>query len=258
MKARRLLPALSAMIADPLRRRKGTAFVSLLLNACYIVYLTAVAAAHSSAWYGTLAGYYISVWLIRGGISFATHRAEKNEQDPVRLARKNTLNFLFVGCALPLLGGVMAAAVIQMAIGSYPDSTGVSNIVINAIFAAVKLTSALVQFVRARTVCPRPPAAHPVARAMRILGMISALMSLLSLAVSIVAVCANGYTMWELICSFGGAVCGATLASGAYMIALSAKEWTRKTYFSFSGWQPRREGIYSNVKLKRSKKPRSI
>lgn len=68
----------------------------------------------------------------------------------MRLARKNTLNFLFVGCALPLLGGVMAAAVIQMAIGSYPDSTGVSNIVINAIFAAVKLTSALVQFVRAR------------------------------------------------------------------------------------------------------------
>lgn len=49
MKARRLLPALSAIIADPLRRRKGTAFVSLLLNACYIVYLTAVAAAHSSA-----------------------------------------------------------------------------------------------------------------------------------------------------------------------------------------------------------------
>lgn len=77
MKARRLLPALSAMIADPLRRRKGTAFVSLLLNACYIVYLTAVAAAHSSAWYGTLAGYFISVWLIRGGISFATHRAKK-------------------------------------------------------------------------------------------------------------------------------------------------------------------------------------
>lgn len=150
MKARRLLPALSAMIADPLRRRKGTAFVSLLLNACYIVYLTAVAAAHSSAWYGTLAGYYISVWLIRGGISLATHRAEKNEQDSVRLARKNTLNFLFVGCALPLLGGVMAAAVIQMAIGSYPDSTGISNIVINAVLAAAKLTSALVQFVRAR------------------------------------------------------------------------------------------------------------
>lgn len=251
MKARRLLPALSAMIADPLRRRKGTAFVSLHLNACYIVYLTAVAAAHSSAWYGTLAGYYISVWLIRGGISFATHRAEKNEQDPVRLARKNTLNFLFVGCALPLLGGVMAAAVIQMAIGSYPDSTGISNIVINAVLAAAKLTSALVQFVR-------PPAAHPVARAMRILGMISALMSLLSLAVSIVAVCANGYTMWELICAFGGAVCGATLASGAYMIALAAKEWKRKTYFSFPGWRPRSEGIYSSVKLKSSKKPRSI
>ena len=163
MKARRLLPALSAMIADPLRRRKGTAFVSLLLNACYIVYLTAVAAAHSSAWYGTL---------IRGGISFATHRAEKNEQDSVRLARKNTLNFLFVGCALPFLGGVMAAAVIQMAIGSYPDSTGISNIVINAVFAAAKLTSALVQSVRARLM------PHPVARAMRILGMISALMSL--------------------------------------------------------------------------------
>ena len=252
MKTRRLLPALSAMIADPLRRRKGTAFVSLLLNACYIVYLTAVAAAHSSAWYGTLAGYYISVWLIRGGISFATHRAEKNEQDSVRLARKNTLNFLFVGCALPFLGGVMAAAVIQMAIGSYPDSTGISNIVINAVFAAAKLTSALVQFVRARLM------PHPVARAMRILGMISALMSLLSLAVSIVAVCANGYTMWELICAFGGAVCGATLASGAYMIALAAKEWKRKTYFFFSGWQPRREGIYSNVKLKSSKKPRSI
>lgn len=88
--------------------------------------------------------------------------------------------------------------------------------------------------------------------------MISALMSLLSLAVSIVAVCANGYTMWELICAFGGAVCGATLASGAYIIALAAKEWKRKTYFSLTDRQPRRAGIYSSVKLKSSKKPRSI
>ena len=157
MKTHRLPHIISAMVANPLRRRKGLTFISLLFNACYIAYLTVIAVFYRSTRYGTLVGYYLSVWLIQGGVSLSTHHAEQKEHAPLLLARKITLNFLFVGCALPLLGGVMSAAIIQMAIGSYPDSVGVWNIVINAVVALAKLSSALIQLIRARLI------PHPVA-----------------------------------------------------------------------------------------------
>lgn len=219
------VPWLKPLICDPLSRGKMTTALSLLVNACYNAYLIVISIVYDSVWYGTLAGYYLSVWLIRGGVSLAAARAERRIKDPVLLARRNTLNFLLVGCALPFLGGVLSAAVIQMAIGAYPDGMSVLNVVINALFALVKLTSALLQLVRARLV------SHPVARAMRLMGLISALMSMLSLVVSIVAVYANGYTMWELVSAFGGVVCGVVIGTGGYMIAAACREWKTKRYF---------------------------
>ena len=47
-------------------------------------------------------------------------------------------------------GGVIAAPAVQMSIGLYPHGGGIRDIVINAVFAAVKCTSAIVQAVRAR------------------------------------------------------------------------------------------------------------
>ena len=62
-------------------------------------------------------------------------------------------------CAIALMsaGGAIAAPIIQMAVGSYPRSGGISNIVINAVFAFVKCVSAIARLMRAAAHISRLP-----------------------------------------------------------------------------------------------------
>lgn len=217
---------LAATLSDPLYRGKLITTLSLLGNAGYLAYLVGMAAVFRSEWYGALVGYYAAIWLIRGVIFLLARRFEKRTTAPAALARKNTLLFLACGCTLPVLGGVMVAPIIQMAIGAYPSGGGVLNVIVNAVYALAKLLSALIQLARAR-ILP-----HPAVRALRILGLISAMMSLLSLEVAIIIAFAHGYTMWQWVAGFGGIVSSITTLTGIYMIARGAAELKKQTYFT--------------------------
>ena len=117
------------------------------------------------------------------------------------------------GLALILAAGISIASIIQMAIGAYPASVGgIAHVVINALFAVVKNTSAVVQCVRAASF------RDPVTRTLRNFSLAAAFMSLLSVEISVIATFANGYSMWEYVTVLGALVCGTTFIIGAVVV----------------------------------------
>ena len=109
-----------------------------------------------------------------------------------------------------------------MSIGAYPHSGGISDVVINAVFAIVKMTSAVVQLVRAAGF------RDPVAQALRNVSLVSAMMSLLTLQISVIIAFAHGYSMWQYVTGLGVIVSSTTIAAGVAMTAKNVVALTRR------------------------------
>lgn len=181
----------------------------LAVNIVYVAYLVWMAVAYGSDWYGALAGYYAWLVIARSGILAAERTAGKRY--PSALFRPAAA--VAGGLALILAAGISIASIIQMAIGAYPASVGgIAHIVINALFAVVKNTSAVVQCVRAASF------RDPVTRTLRNFSLAAAFMSLLSVEISVIATFANGYSMWEYVTVLGALVCGTTFIIGAVVV----------------------------------------
>lgn len=190
----------------------AAAFV-LTGNIVYVAYLVWMAVAYKSPWYAALAGFYAWLVIMRGGVIAAEKCIEKKSGLPSAPLKDKYVISLISGVTLIIAGGVVAAPVVQMAIGTYPRTDGVANIVINAVFAFVKCVSAIVQLVRAFAY------KDPVTRELRNISLVTALMSLLTLQVSIIIVFAHGYTMWEYVTGLGVIVSVTTIAVGTLSVA---------------------------------------
>lgn len=198
-------------------------FRSVLLSAAasignlgYIIYLIVMAASYRDHWYASLVGFYGALWLMRIGV-LAAYGAS-HALTGTALKKRQWIIYLSTGVCFPVVGGVIAAPVIQMAIGAYPAEGSVFDVAVSAVFAAVKLTVALTGLIRAKN------RSDEVVSAVKNIGLVSALMSLNSLQVSIIRAFANGYTMWEWVSALGGLVAGFTVILGVYMIVRAALE----------------------------------
>lgn len=177
-----------------------------------------MAVAYTSPWYAALAGFYAWLVIIRGTVIFADRVAEKRKKDSASAARNRCVIALICGVAMITAGCAVSAPVIQMAVGNYPQSGGVSNLVVNAVFALVKCVSAVTQQIRAFAF------KDPVTRGLRNLSLIIALMSLLTLQVSIISMLEAGASLWQLVVVLGAAVSTAILAVGACSVIRNALE----------------------------------
>ena len=124
-----------------------TTFTTLVWSAFYTFYLVMMAAVYESTWYASLAGFYATLVLMRGGIVLASRIVVKRYGYlPSKISK---IIYSFTGGVFIILGGVIVAPVIQASIGTYPPGEGsIFELVINLIPAIIKMTSAVILFVR--------------------------------------------------------------------------------------------------------------
>lgn len=198
-----------------------SALVVLAGNIVYVSYLIWMAVAYISPWYAALAGFYAWLVIMRAGVVLAERLAAKRAGTPEAPLRDRHIIAVINGAMLIVAGGVIAAPAVQMAIGLYPHGGGIRDIVINAVFAAVKCTSAIVQFVRAAGY------KDAVTQELRNISLVTALMSLLILQISVIDATAHGYSMWEYVVGLAVIVASSSVALGVVSVARSGLSLTK-------------------------------
>ena len=189
------------------------ALVVLAGNIVYVSYLIWMAVAYKSPWYAALAGFYAWLVLTRGGIIFAEKIFDSKNNGQIQSSKYKYIISLFSGIALIIAGGAFSAPVMQMANGTYPKNGDIANIVINTVFAFVKCLSAILQFIRSRAY------KDPTISELRNISLVTAMMSLLTLQVSIITVFAKqGDTMWQYVVILGSIVSFITITIGTLSV----------------------------------------
>ena len=173
------------------------------------------------AWYSALAGFYAWLVIMRAGVVLAERLTAKRAGTPEAPARDRHIIAVINGSMLIVAGGVIAAPAVQMSLGLYPHGGGIRDIVINAVFAAVKCTSAIVQFVRSAGY------KDAVTQELRNIGLVTALMSLLTLEVSIIDAYAHGYSMWEYVTGLAVIVASSSVVLGVVSVTRSGISLTK-------------------------------
>ena len=198
-----------------------SALVVLAGNIVYVGYLIWMAVAYISPWYAALAGFYAWLVIMRAGVVLAERLTAKRAGTPEAPLRDRHIIAVINGAMLIVAGGVIAAPAVQMAIGLYPHGGGIRDIVINAVFAAVKCTSAIVQFVRAAGY------KDAVTQELRNISLVTALMSLLILQISVIDATAHGYSMWEYVVGLAVIVASSSIVLGVVSVARSGLSLTK-------------------------------
>ena len=198
-----------------------SALAVLAGNIVYVSYLIWMAVAYISSWYSALAGFYAWLVIMRAGVVLAERLTAKRAGTPEAPARDRHIIAVINGSMLIVAGGVIAAPAVQMSLGLYPHGGGIRDIVINAVFAAVKCTSAIVQFVRSAGY------KDAVTQELRNIGLVTALMSLLTLEVSIIDAYAHGYSMWEYVTGLAVIVASSSVVLGVVSVTRNGISLTK-------------------------------
>lgn len=169
-------------------------------NIVYVSYLIWMAVAYKSPWYAALAGFYAWLVIIRGGIVSADKYVESRKYPANNKEKYKIVIALIGGIALISAGIAISAPIAQMAVGTYPKSGGIFNIVVNSVFALFKCVSSTVNCVRSVAY------KDPVTRGLRNITMVTALMSVLTLQISVIAALELGSSLWKMITAVGSAI----------------------------------------------------
>ena len=204
------------IISDYTIRTLVTTFITLVWNVFYTFYLVSLASYYQSTWYASLVGFYATLVLMRGGIVLAGRMVVKRYGYlPSKISK---IIFAITGGVLVALGGVIVAPVVEAAIGTYPAGDGsVFELVINLIPAVIKMSSAIIQFVRSTR------KKSFVAVSIRNIGLVSAMMSLMLLNVTILRANLHGQQLADSIAAFGALFSALTIAAGVAMIVIGIR-----------------------------------
>lgn len=210
------LPLIGGFFGDYAEKTFFSSLLTSLFNLVYLSYLIWMAAAYLSAWYASMAGFYCFLFLARSLI-LATEKiyAKKSGESSAPYAVKCKI-FIGAGAANIVGGAVMSAPIIMMAVGNFPPGATVFNIVVNALFALIKIVSAIMTTVHGAR------SGDFTARALRNFGLTTALMSLQMLEMTIVGYTTGGDTMWLMVAVIGGIADGVTIFAGIYMMIRGA------------------------------------
>lgn len=107
-------------------------------GAC-VEYSIRIAVTYKSPWYAALAGFYAWLVIIRGGIVSADKYVESRKYPANNKEKYKIVIALIGGIALISAGIAISAPIAQMAVGTYPKSGGIFNIVVNSVFAPFQM-----------------------------------------------------------------------------------------------------------------------
>lgn len=194
------------------------ALCASVLNAAYVAVNGVTAIMYASAWYACITGYYLALMLVRGGVLYFGRRASRlYGGDGRALGRAKTR--VYVGCGMAILA-LEAALVFAVAVLVTDDSraqTGIVLAIATAAYTFYKFTLAIVNVVKAGRF------ADPAVQCFRNISLVDALVSMLSLQVTLIAVGEGEYAL-AANSALGAAVCAVAAATGIVMIVRGGKK----------------------------------
>lgn len=169
--------------------------------------------ANRSIWYGALAGFYIALAFLRGGV--LVHRNSKNKQTEEYAKTKVYHNS---GVIMLLLNIALSSAIAQMIFSDAHFVYMGWTIFAYAAYAFLKITVSVISFIKAHK------QDDLVVRAIRNINLVDALVSILALQTALLAMFSQGEVNVSLFNTLTGiAVSLLSVATGVYMIV-----WARK------------------------------
>lgn len=127
------------------------ATISFVINIGYAVFLGILGVKYSSVWYGALAGYYITLSLIRGNILFLDKKTKK--ETSLRSNNVRAKIYRNTGGALILLTLALSVAVVQMVLSQkFFEKFGDIMIFGSAAYAFYRISLASYNFIRQQSI----------------------------------------------------------------------------------------------------------
>lgn len=192
------------LMTDRVFRAMAFSFVSLVFSALFAVMNGVVAVVYLSPWYGVMSAYWFSLCVVRIVVTVSARVAGRSE-DPERAGLRV---YLGSGIALIVLEIAVTAAVTLRVMSHAPSAGNEITAIASAAYTFVKFAMAIINLVKARKL------RDPVLAALRVIGMTDALMSLLALETTMLAVFGGDGDLIALTAVLGFCVCAVTLAMG--------------------------------------------
>ncbi|MDE7070445.1 MAG: hypothetical protein K2O86_00540 [Clostridia bacterium] len=200
------------------------ATVSFVISIAYGVYNLTLSVTQISIWYGVLAGYYILLAIMRGGVVFH-HRKKRKAQKIGKVIEnekvKQIKKYRICGILLVIMTFALSIAVMEMISEHKTFEHAGLMIYVSATYTFYKVTVAIINIVKAKK------QSDMTVQAIRNINMADAIVSILTLQTSMIhsfgaddgvrfADTLNGAT--------GAVVCALVFALGIYMIVNSQRQ----------------------------------
>ncbi len=187
---------------------------SFIINLGFVAFNTVLSVMTGNVWYGSLAGYYFLLSLLRGGVFQGDRRAKKKangEESAYKILRLK--NYRKCGAALFVLDIAMSVAVTFMVLSQKPTQYTEIMAIVFASYSCYKITFAILNIFKAKRTKDLQ------IQAFRNIGLADAAVSLLSLQTTLVSTfSADGQDMILLNALTGAFVCLLTIGMGVFMI----------------------------------------
>ena len=195
------------------------ALISFVINTAYVVVNGVTAVRYLSVWYACMAAYYLALCLLRGGVLFFGRKAAK-KYETNELAVNRAKTKIYLGCGISLLVSEVALvfAVTQIVMDDSHAQTGMILAIATAAYTFYKFILAIVNMVRAKRFSDQ------IVQSLRNINLIDAVVSMLSLEITLIAVTGSGEDMTLLNAITGGCVCAIAIILGVLMILQAIKK----------------------------------
>ncbi len=233
----RVIPKIKRCVLEWFRKRKYVAefidnyglrtifyaLVSFVINTAYVVINGVTAICYFSVFYFCMTAYYLSLGILRGSILYCNRKIKIKYADDERSLESAKTN-LYMGCGIALfvLEIALIFAVRQIVTDESHAETGMILAIAMAAYTFYKFTLAIVNIFRAKRFCDQ------AVQCLRNINLVDALVSMLTLEVTLIAATDTGKDMTVLNGITGGVVCLAAVVLGGVMILQSLKR--RKEY----------------------------
>lgn len=208
------------LISDYSYRTVAFSVFSFAVNAGYAIVHIVLAVLWRSVWYGALAGYYLLLSLMRGGVLLCGRSAKKRAAgDEEKLREDKWRIFRACGAALLVLEIALAVFVTQTVLFGRPQTPSLVMAIASAAYTFYRVILSVVQVFRVRKT------GDPLLQSLRNINLSNALVSLFALQITLVAV--NGSVdedMRIMNIVTGFLVCALTIALGSYMIIRACRK----------------------------------
>lgn len=198
-----------------------TTMGGVAINIIFACFNGVTAIRYLSIWYGVFSGYYFILAVQRIGIVLSYRRVKRKcGSDEEKLVREKKKIYLINGAILVPLGIALGAVITIMMLRQKPTVTGEIMAIASATYTTYKMVMAIRNLLKAKA------AQDFLIQAVRNIGIVDALTSLISLEVTLITTFSEAETIEDmrmLMAISGFVVCAFAVGLSSYMIIKGAK-----------------------------------